>query len=151
MPEEIIETFKVRYLSILDLKGEIDDSLIPELSNNDIKRLYELMILSRYFDQRALTLQREGRLGTYAPILGQEASQVGSAYAITDKKWIFPSFREMGVFITIGYPLHMLMQYWSRDERGARSPEDLNIFPVCVPVGTQVPHAVGVAMAAKYK
>lgn len=109
------------------------------------------MILSRYFDQRALTLQREGRLGTYASILGQEASRVGSAYAITDKNWIFPSFREMGVFITIGYPLHMLMQYWSRDERGARSPEDLNIFPVCVPVGTQVPHAVGVAMAAKYK
>lgn len=151
MPEEIIEISKTKYLSILDTKGEIDDLLMPALSHEDIKRLYELMVLSRAFDQRALTLQREGRLGTYAPIIGQEASQVGSAYAISEKDWIFPSFREMGVFITLGYPLYMLLQYWSGDERGAKSPEDLNIFPVCVPVGTQVPHAVGTAMAAKYK
>lgn len=151
MPEEIIEISKTKYLSILDTKGEIDDVLMPALSHEHIKRLYELMVLSRAFDQRALTLQREGRLGTYAPIIGQEASQVGSAYAISEKDWIFPSFREMGVFITLGYPLYMLLQYWSGDERGAKSPEDLNIFPVCVPVGTQVPHAVGTAMAAKYK
>ncbi len=151
MPEEIIETFKVRYLSILDPEGNIDESLMPSLSQEDIRRLYELMVLSRVFDQRALALQREGRLGTYAPILGQEASQIGSAYAIEKGDWVFPSFREMGVFITIGYPIYMLLQYWSGDERGAKSPDDLNIFPVCVPVGTQVPHAVGAAMAAKYK
>lgn len=151
MPEEIIETFKVRYLSILDTGGNIDNSLMPSLTSDDIKRLYELMVLSRTFDQRALSLQREGRLGTYAPIIGQEASQIGSAFAIERSDWVFPSFREMGVYITLGYPLHMLLQYWSGDERGARSPDGLNIFPVCVPVGTQIPHAVGASMAAKYK
>lgn len=151
MPEEIIETFKVRYLSVLDPGGNIDNSLMPSLTPDDIKRLYELMVLSRTFDQRALSLQREGRLGTYAPIIGQEASQVGSAYAIERSDWVFPSFREMGVYITLGYPLYMLLQYWSGDERGAKSPDNLNIFPVCVPVGTQIPHAVGAAMAAKYK
>lgn len=151
MPEELIETFSVRFLSIMDQDGNIDNSLIPSLTPDDIKRLYELMVLSRTFDQRALSLQREGRLGTYAPILGQEASQIGSAYAIERADWIFPSFREMGVYITIGYPLYMLLQYWSGDERGAKSPDNLNIFPVCVPVGTQIPHAVGAAMAAKYK
>lgn len=151
MPEKIIETFNVRFLSILDPAGNIDDSLLPSITPDDIKWLYELMVLSRAFDQRALSLQREGRLGTYAPILGQEASQIGSAYAIERSDWVFPSFREMGVYITIGYPLYMLLQYWSGDERGAKSPDNLNIFPVCVPVGTQIPHAVGAAMAAKYK
>jgi len=151
MPEKIIETFTVKSVSILDLEGNIDDSLMPSLSNDDIKRLYELMVISRVFDHRALNLQREGRLGTYAPILGQDASQVGSAYALEDRDWIFPSFREMGVFITRGYPLYMLLQYWAGDERGARTPEEINIFPVCVPVGTQIPHAVGAAMAARYR
>ncbi|MFN3479909.1 MAG: pyruvate dehydrogenase (acetyl-transferring) E1 component subunit alpha [Thermodesulfovibrionales bacterium] len=151
MPEEIIETLSVRFMSIMDQEGNVDNSLMPSLTPDDIKRLYELMVLSRTFDQRALSLQREGRLGTYAPIFGQEASQIGSAYAIKQTDWVFPSFREMGVYITLGYPLYMLLQYWAGDERGARSPDNLNIFPVCVPVGTQVPHAVGAAMAAKYK
>ena len=57
----------------------------------------------------------------------------------------------MGVYITMGYPLYMLFQYWSGDERGVKCPDDLNIFPVCVPVGTQIPHAIGAAMGVKYK
>ena len=57
----------------------------------------------------------------------------------------------MGVYITMGYPLYMLFQYWSGDERGVKCPNGLNIFPVCVPVGTQVPHAVGAAMGVKYR
>lgn len=151
MPENIIETFGIRHLDILDEKGNVDESLMPPLSDIDIKRMYELLILSRVFDHRALNLQREGRLGTYASILGQEASQIGSAFALEKTDWVFPSFREMGVYITIGYPIYMLFQYWSGDERGVKTPDDLNIFPVCVPVGTQIPHAVGSAMAVKYK
>lgn len=151
MPEKIIESFNVRHLSVLDEKGNVDESLMPSLSDSEIKKIYELLILARTFDHHALSLQREGRIGTYAAILGQEASQVGSAFAIEKSDWIFPSFREMGVYITMGYPIHMLFQYWSGDERGIKSPDDLNIFPLCVPVGTQIPHAVGAAMAAKYK
>ncbi len=151
MPEKIIESFNVKRLDILDEKGNADEALMPSLTDPDIKKLYELLFLSRTFDQQALNLQREGRLGTYASILGQEASQIGSAFALDKSDWIFPSFREMGVYITMGYPPFMLFQYWSGDERGVKTPEDLNIFPVCVPVGTQVPHAVGTAMAIKYK
>lgn len=151
MPEKIMESFNIKRLDILDEKGNADKSLMPSLSDSEIKRIYELLILSRTFDQRALALQREGRMGTYASILGQEASQIGSAFALEKSDWIFPSFREMGVYITIGYPIHMLFQYWSGDERGMRSPDDLNIFTLSVPVGTQIPHAVGAAMAAKYK
>lgn len=151
MPEEIIESFNVKGLQILSEKGEVDEALMPELSDDEIKKIYELLILSRTFDLRALSLQREGRIGTYASILGQEASQVGSAFAIDKTDWIFPSFREIGVYINMGYPLHMLFQYWAGDERGLRTPEDMNIFPICIPVGTQIPHAVGAGMAAKYK
>ncbi|TAL23988.1 MAG: pyruvate dehydrogenase (acetyl-transferring) E1 component subunit alpha [Nitrospirae bacterium] len=150
MPEKIIESIAVKKLDILDEKGNADESLLPALADADIKKLYELLVLARTFDHRALNLQREGRLGTYASILGQEASQIGSAFALEKTDWIFPSFREMGVYITMGYPLYMLFQYWSGDERGIKPPDDLNIFPVCVPVGTQVPHAAGAAMAVKY-
>lgn len=151
MPEIIIEKFDIKHLAILNEKGDIDTALMPSLSDPDIKKIYELLVLSRTFDHHALSLQREGRLGTYASILGQEASQIGSAFAADKPDWIFPSFREMGVYIAMGYPLHMLFQYWSGDERGMKTPDDLRIFPLCVPVGTQIPHAVGAAMAAKYK
>jgi pyruvate dehydrogenase E1 component alpha subunit len=151
MPENIIEKIDVKHLRILDEKGNADTAILPDLSDNDLKKIFELFILSRQFDQRALQLHAEGRLGTYASILGQEASQIGSAYALEKTDWIFPSFREMGVYITLGYPIWMLFQYWTGDERGMNTPEDLNIFPVSVPVGTHMVHAVGAAFAAKVK
>jgi pyruvate dehydrogenase E1 component subunit alpha len=151
MPEKVIESFNVKRLDILDEKGDVDQSLMPPLSDQEIFKMYELLILSRTYDHHALSLQREGRLGTFPSILGQEASQVGSAFALEKTDWVFPSFREMGVYILLGYPMHMLFQYWMGDERGFKIPNGLNIFPICVPVGTQIPHAVGAAMAAKYR
>ncbi|HKN18916.1 MAG TPA: pyruvate dehydrogenase (acetyl-transferring) E1 component subunit alpha [Dissulfurispiraceae bacterium] len=151
MSEKTMESISVKRLEILDESGEADSSLMPSLSNDRTKKMYELLMLSRIFDERALNLQREGRLGTYAPILGQEASQIGSACALERSDWIFPSFREMGVHIAIGYPIHMLFQYWAGDERGLITPTDLNIFPICIPVGTHIPHATGAAFAAKLK
>lgn len=151
MPETIIESFSVKRLEILNENGVADESLMPPLSEDEIKRMYELLALCRTFDRRALDLQREGRIGAYAPILGQEASQVGTAFALEKTDWIFPSFREMGVYITMGCDMSKLLLYWNGDERGAQPPPELNIFPVAVPVATQVPHAAGVAMAAKFR
>jgi len=151
MPDEILESFSVRRLRILDESGAADAALMPDLSDAEIRRLHELMVLVRTFDERALALQREGRLGTYPPHLGQEAAQVGSAFALQSDDWVFPSFREMGVHLTRGYPIHQLYQYWAGDERGLQTPPGLNIFPVCVSVGTHVPHGVGAAMAARYR
>ena len=151
MPNEVLATFVVRRLSILDENGDVDEALMPPLSDADIRRMHETMVLSRTFDGRALSLQREGRLGTYPAIMGQEAAQVGSAFALSPGDWVFPSFREMGVHITLGYPIEQLFQYWSGDERGLRTPDHLNIFPICVSVGTQIPHAVGAAMAVRYR
>ena len=151
MPEKTIESCKITRLDILNEAGEADETLLPPLSEEQIKQIYALLVLCRTFDHRALNLQREGRIGTYASILGQEASQVGSAFALEKSDWAFPSFREMGVYIALGYPPYMLFQYWSGDERGLLTPDDLNIFPVSIPVGTHIPHASGAAMAAKYR
>jgi pyruvate dehydrogenase E1 component alpha subunit len=151
MPEETIATFAVRRLSILDEQGVADEALLPPLPDADIVGMYESMVLARTFDHRAVDLQREGRLGTYPSLLGQEAAQVGSAAALTPADWVFPSFRETGVQITLGYPLMQLYQYWAGDERGLRAPDHLNMFPICVSVGTHIPHAVGAALAARYR
>jgi pyruvate dehydrogenase E1 component alpha subunit len=71
--------------------------------------------------------------------------------ALAPTDWVFPSFRELGVQLALGYPPAQLFQYWAGDERGLKTPDGLNLFPVCVSVGTHIPHAVGAAMAARYR
>lgn len=149
--EKIIGEFSVKYLQVLDEEGKVDEKLMPNLSNNNIKKMYELMILTRAFDSLAVKLQRQGLLGTYASCLGQEACQIGSAFAMNNSDVAFPSFREHGVFITRGMPLGLLFLYWIGDERGMQIPQNIGMFPVCIPVGTHLPHAVGAGMAFQYK
>ena len=151
MPEVLLSTFAIKRLEILDVEGNLDEVLMPLLDDSRILAMYESMLLARTFDERALSLQREGRMGTYPQLLGQEATQVGSAFALDPCDWVFPSFRETGVHLTLGYPIVQLFQYWSGDERGLITPDHLNIFPVCVSVGSHIPHAVGAAMAARYR
>ncbi len=151
LPEKILESFQVRRLDILDEKGNADSALAPPIADEELKRMYETLVLARIFDQRALALQREGRLGTYPSIRGQEASQVGTAFAAEKMDWLFPTFRESGVYLARGYPLHLIFRYWAGDERGMKTPDGLNVFPLSIPVGTQIPHAVGAALAAKYR
>ena len=151
MPEEIVGKFEINILKILDIDGNCDEALKPKLSEEAIRKLFELMILSRTFDDIAVKLQREGRIGTYAPGLGQEATQVASAYALEDSDWFFPAFRENAVYVTRNFPMEMLYEYWGGDERGGKIPVDFNAFSVSIPVGTQIPHAVGFAWACKLR
>lgn len=134
---------------ILREDGRVNEEL--ELTEEELRKLYYLMVLSRTFDERCLKLQRQGRVGTFAPISGQEAAQVGSAYALKDSDWLFPSFRAEGALITRGLPLKQLLLLYMGNEEGNRIPENLNIFTVAVPVATQIPHAVGAAWAAKIR
>jgi pyruvate dehydrogenase E1 component alpha subunit len=149
MPRNIVERFSVEWLQVLDEDGNCDEELRPALSDDDIKKLFEWMVLARTFDDKAFKLQREGRLGTYASILGQEAAQVGSAFALQPSDWMFPSFREPASSFVRGLPMRMILQYWAGDERGSLIPEGQNDFPISIPVATQIPIAVGVALAAK--
>ena len=147
---KVVEKFEVKYLQVLNEKGKVDSKLMPKLSNNDIKRIYEAMILSRVFDDKAVKLQRQGRLGTFAQSKGQEASQIGSAFALRKEDWIFPSFRESGIYLLRGMPIDLLFRYWAGDERGMKLP-NINMFTISIPVGTHLSHAAGFAWGAKIK
>ncbi len=151
MAEKIVGKFEIGYLQVMDENGKVDKKLMPKLSGKQIKEIYELMVLLRTFDEKAFSLQRQGRIGTYIQFKGQEASQLGPAYALEDKDWMFPMYRSGAALITRKHPMHKILQYYGGDIRGLRSGENINNFPVCIAVGTQTPHAVGCAWASKLK
>lgn len=132
-------------------KGDVDKKLMPKLSNDDVKKMYRFMVLSRFFNDKILKLQRQGRLGTLASLRGQEAGQIGSAYALQPDDMMFPSFREHGVFLTRGLPMSGMLMAMAGDERGQKLPEGSPNFMMSVPVGTQLLHAVGFAWGMKMK
>jgi TPP-dependent pyruvate/acetoin dehydrogenase alpha subunit len=143
----------VPFVQILGPDGTANPTDIVELGlkPHDFKTLYRWMVAGRLFDERALALQRQGRLGTYAPLLGQEAAQVGSAYALKPEDWLFPSYREHAALAMRGQSWLQLLMYWGGNEEGNRIPEGIRNFMVCVPIATQILHAVGAAWAAKLK
>jgi len=148
---ERFDPLKGERLRVLDDEGRAAPGLDPGLSDATLRALYERMVLTRAADAKALKLQRQGRLGTYAPSLGHEAAQVGLASAMAPADWFFPYFRDLGAFLTLGYPLAAYYHFWMGHEAGMRTPDGLNIFPISIPVGSQIPQAVGAAIAVKYR
>ncbi|MGE5676110.1 MAG: pyruvate dehydrogenase (acetyl-transferring) E1 component subunit alpha [Mycobacterium leprae] len=124
----------------------------PDFTPEQLKDVYRLMVFLRTFDQRCLNLQRQGRMGTFAPYSGQEACQVGSTYLLQKgKDWIFPTYRDHGAMQVMGVPAVNILRYSMGDERGNHAPEGVNAFPISIPIATQLVHAVGVAWGAKIK
>src|SRR5687768_18615303 len=114
MPRTPLEPrFQVEYLSILDSGGNIDASLDPRLSPEELKRLYRGMLLGRRLDERMIRLQRQGRIGTFAPIKGQEASQVGAVSTLRAADWMVPSFRETAAMLWRGWPIEQLLMLYA--------------------------------------
>ncbi len=150
MVRKTVAEFKVEYLQVMDENGKVEDTLMPKLSSKQVKEFYYWMVLTRAFDEKALKLQRTGRLGTYGSPRGQEASIVGTCGALEANDFIFPTYREHSVWIMRGTPLDGIFQAWSGDER-AQAAEGVNNFTVAVPLGTQALHATGYAYAIKYR
>ena len=139
-------------VQVLDDAGRVlEGSEVPDLTEEELLEMYEQMKLARHFDQRAVSLQRQGRMGTYPPLSGQEGSQVASAHALADEDWLFPSYREHGAALVRGMSLKRTLLYWMGHEEGNLIPEDANIFTVAVPIATQIPHATGAAWASKLR
>jgi pyruvate dehydrogenase E1 component alpha subunit len=138
-------------LQILDPDGRVVRSdLEPALPEADLRRMYALMVLTRTADQKALKLQRQGRFGTFASSLGHEACQVGAAFGVRTEDWVFPYFRDLGLYLTIGFPLASYFHYWMGNEAGLVSPPGLNLFPLAITVAAQIPQATGAGMAANF-
>lgn len=144
------DPLKGERLEILDSDGRVDEALRPLVPDEEIRRLYGRMHAIRAADQMALKLQREGRMGTYAPMEGQEACQAAAA-ALGKADWLVPSYRETGALWLRGVPLPTLYRYWIGDERGSVWPEGLRVLPVSIPVGSQALHAVGLGWAMKLR
>src|SRR2546426_4818836 len=152
MPRTALEPrFQVEHLSILDSEGNLDAALEPKLSDRDLRSLYRAMLLGRRLDERMVRLQRQGRIGTFAPIKGQEASQLGSVAAIRPSDWMVPSFRETASMIWRGWPIEKLLLYFAGYLEGGQPAPDQRDLPITIPVSTQLPHAVGLAYAAQYR
>jgi pyruvate dehydrogenase E1 component alpha subunit len=151
MPRKVLEAFNVSYLQVLDAEGQLDRDLEPDIPPDSLRRLYRSMVLARQLDLRMLSLQRQGRMGTFAPLMGQEAAQVGSAFALESSDWLVPSFREAAAYIMRGVPLKDILLLFMGREEGNMIPKDQRDIPVNIPVASQLPHAVGLAMAAKIR
>ncbi len=121
------------------------------MNKQELLKGYELVLLSRMLDEKMLSLQRQGRLGTFASVKGHEAMQVGSVLALKKEDWVVPYFRQWAAFLARGYPIETLLQYNSGDEKGMDIPSGINMLPVNIPVASQIPHAVGLAWGFKKK
>jgi pyruvate dehydrogenase E1 component alpha subunit len=118
---------------------------------DELVALYRGMVIARRFDAKAVSLQRTGRLGTFASSLGQEAVGVGLAAAMRAEDVLVPSYRESAAMLWRGVRPEELLLYWGGDERGSDFAGPRGDFPISVPVGSHAPHAVGAAYAFKLR
>ena len=142
---------KVEYLSILNEKGQLDKKLEPDMPDELLLKIHRTMLLARKFDERLVNLQRQGRIGTFPPITGQEAAHLGTAAILRPSDWMVPAFRETAAEIWRGRLLENVIIYNNGFNEGSYIPADMNNLPISVPVGSQILHAVGLAWAAKYR
>jgi len=140
----------VEYLSVLDENGQLDKELEPDIPDDVLLKMFRAMLLARRFDERMLTMQRQGRIGTFAPIKGQEA-QVAAVAVLTPDDWLVPSFRETPAELWRGKTMVRVLLAYAGYNEGGFIPKDQNNLPVSVPVGSQALHAVGIGMAMRYR
>ena len=123
-------------VSILTPDGCCDESLRPDLDDEQIRTMYRQMLTMRLYDRKAVSMQRQGRFGTYAQMEGQEACMVASTCPLEPRDWIVTSYRETGAMWMHGVPLKLLSLYWMGNEFGSHMPEGVNVLPVSIPVGS---------------
>jgi pyruvate dehydrogenase E1 component alpha subunit len=148
---EIDLPYRVDYLSVLDENGHLDKELEPAISHELLLKLHRAMLMARRFDERMLSLQRQGRIGTFAPIKGQEAAQLGAVAALRPSDWMVPSFREGAAEVWRGKLLESILVYYAGYDEGGRVEEGRNDLPVAIPVGSQTLHAVGIGYGIQYR
>ena len=138
------EEFELR--RVLDEEREVDG-----LGPDELLAIYRSLILLRTYDERSVVFHRQGRIGTYAIFWNHEAMQAGSVYALADEDWIFPSYRESAIGLLRGIPPSTILSWWRGHPAGWWNPAEYRVASICVPIGTHVPHAAGLAWGEKLK
>ncbi|MFO0838622.1 MAG: pyruvate dehydrogenase (acetyl-transferring) E1 component subunit alpha [Phycisphaerae bacterium] len=142
---------RVETLSILAPDGTVDAKLEPKIPDADLRKLYKTMLSSRMLDERCLHMQRQGRIGTYGPSKGQEATPLGVAFCLKKEDWFVPTYRETVGFLWRGWPLDRFMLWWGGHEIGSAIAEGINDLPICVPIASQCQYAMGIAWGSKLR
>lgn len=145
--------FDIQYTQFLNAQAEIDMPDVPIWAKNKdtLRTLYENMVLARVFDTKAIALQRTGKMGTYAPIYGQEAIGTAIAHAMRSEDVFVPCYRDFAAQIQRGVKMSEIYSYWGGDERGSCYTDNKEDLPICVPIASQCLHAAGVAFAFKHR
>jgi 2-oxoisovalerate dehydrogenase E1 component alpha subunit len=126
--------------------GDADVGLEPD----DLRELLRWMIIARRLDRECIALQRQGELTVYPGFEGQEAAQVGSAWALGADDFVWPTFRELAAALVRGVDAVQYLQYHRGTWHGGPyDPRATRFGPICIPIATQIPHAAGYALGQK--
>lgn len=137
-------------LSILNEDGEVvNEQEMPKLTEEQLTELMRRMVYTRVWDQRAILLNRQGRLGFYAPVSGQEASMIGSQFALHKEDWILPGYRDIPQIVFHGLPLYQAFLYSRGHYGGGQIPDGVNVLMPQIIIGAQIVQAAGVALGLK--
>lgn len=137
---------------ILNEDGEIvNEEDMPELTDEDLQELMRRMVYTRVLDQRSIALNRQGRLGFYAPTAGQEASQLGSQFALEQADYILPGYRDVPQLIWHGLPLYQAFLFSRGHFHGNQMPEGVNAMSPQIIIGAQYVQTTGVALGMKLR
>lgn len=148
--ESVSDQFKT--LQILNEEGEVvNESAMPDLSDEQLQELMRRMVYTRILDQRSISLNRQGRLGFYAPTAGQEASQLASQFALEKEDFILPGYRDVPQMIWHGLPLTQAFLFSRGHYAGNQIPEDVNVISPQIIIGAQYVQCAGVALGMKKK
>lgn len=148
--EEVENKFEM--FQVLNEDGEIvNEENVPDLSDDELKELMTRMVYTRVLDQRSIALNRQGRLGFYAPTAGQEASQIASHFALEKQDFILPGYRDVPQLIWHGLPLYQAFLFANGHYHGNQMPEGVNALSPQIIIGAQYVQATGVALGMKLR
>ncbi len=148
----IVARFEIPYTQLLNHKGQLQGELPAYAKDKStLIDLYCIMVRTRLFDKKAIALQRTGKMGTYAPINGQEAISTAIGHAMRDDDVFVPYYRDYAAQFQRGVKMSEILAYWGGDERGSQFSCDSEDLPICVPIASQCLHAAGIAFAFKHR
>lgn len=140
----------INRLEILDKDGNVvNEEAMPKISNEKLKEIMRKMVFTRVWDQRAVSLGRQGRLGFYAPVSGQEASMIGSQSALTKDDFILPGYRDIPQIFWHGFPMYQAFLYSKGHQHGGQIPDGVNVLMPQIIIGAQIVQTAGVALGLK--
>lgn len=137
-------------LRILSPEGELVPNGTPSMDAENTRRTLQWMLLSKQVDERAFSLQRQGRMGTYSAVRGQEASVMGSCTALDPAAdWIVPQYRELPGLLRHGLSIEGCLAYWKGNSDAGMIPDGVKVLPPQIGLAAQLPQAVGLAWGLK--